>query len=920
MSNAALLSRVAILVACLAAGRVTISRADEPPSFPASIDLSADVLGSRKIDLRWTHTPLSFRLDDLPGKRFERASPAYRGTVSAMAEYPPDAPRSLLVASCSASDGQFLYAEGPAGENIIVWCTNGSWFFGLTYPSGRLVRSPDGQTGWHYAPWSQGTLTGPIFALKSGALLIQTRNPASTLYRSEDNGATAALVLQAGPDGYSDGRNAWMRAWSLVEAPHGTIIGAEYGDPLMANSGRRVFRSVDDGRTWSVVFDQGTLYKHHHAVGYHRGTGRWVIGCGDGVFERRYIYSAADGQAGTWQDLTPPHYTQTIATWLLDVGDPTRFLAGGDTRDQVTLLDVSRSDGVESFTHAITNWDARSGKNLSFLLFEHDGVYYACNYDGGSPLRNAVISVSADLVHWAVYHRFTANERGATIFAGYGGGKLHLGVEDFTGVERHFTISPARLALREAVMVSPPTVNSFASANASSFETNLQGWAWHSALTGERTSAEHHHGSWCLKITGRLPADRGSVWVTSPLVPAGPSQRWQGRLWLKGGKASVVAAMRSSTLIGPTNGCAVDDQWREFVLEPINTGMSDTAVGIELFLGDDDTIDGPPMTLYVDAVQIEPVFGTPWQLGGVPRAAETLEYPVSSPPCEWTSIFTVRPDSRADTLSWAGPLYLKTYWFDADNYAELYYDASERCFKLAEVVAGAPAALVVSAEQFFQREAQIRIAVVRFADRWDLRISNGQPLQRATRAAAACPVAPTLVVRYGDRDGSRAFPAQVFDDCFYRWALSNDELTAAIDAPDQPSLWAVDGYRVERKTPGSAFVEIAAVPGATARFRDATCLPDTPHTYRVRATRAAAFSDYSNEQTRSTWKLGDLDGDGDADGEDYGRFAACFNGGGNLVADPCQGVDLDVDGDVDGADFSVFSACFNGTANPPACR
>lgn len=63
----------------------------------------------------------------------------------------------------------------------------------------------------------------------------------------------------------------------------------------------------------------------------------------------------------------------------------------------------------------------------------------------------------------------------------------------------------------------------------------------------------------------------------------------------------------------------------------------------------------------------------------------------------------------------------------------------------------------------------------------------------------------------------------------------------------------------------------------------------------------------------------DLTDDGDVDGEDFGVFASCFNGTGNVVSGGCLASDLNGDQYVDGADYGLFAMCFNGTGNPPAC-
>jgi hypothetical protein len=69
--------------------------------------------------------------------------------------------------------------------------------------------------------------------------------------------------------------------------------------------------------------------------------------------------------------------------------------------------------------------------------------------------------------------------------------------------------------------------------------------------------------------------------------------------------------------------------------------------------------------------------------------------------------------------------------------------------------------------------------------------------------------------------------------------------------------------------------------------------------------------------------LGDFDGDGDVDQEDFGRFQACYSGSGATQHDAnCQDSDFDGDDDVDPSDFVIFQTCMSGANTPadPSCR
>lgn len=67
---------------------------------------------------------------------------------------------------------------------------------------------------------------------------------------------------------------------------------------------------------------------------------------------------------------------------------------------------------------------------------------------------------------------------------------------------------------------------------------------------------------------------------------------------------------------------------------------------------------------------------------------------------------------------------------------------------------------------------------------------------------------------------------------------------------------------------------------------------------------------------------GDMDGDYDADMDDYGLFQACLSGANVAQTDPaCELAKLDADSDVDAADLSLFIGCMSGAEIPidPNC-
>lgn len=75
------------------------------------------------------------------------------------------------------------------------------------------------------------------------------------------------------------------------------------------------------------------------------------------------------------------------------------------------------------------------------------------------------------------------------------------------------------------------------------------------------------------------------------------------------------------------------------------------------------------------------------------------------------------------------------------------------------------------------------------------------------------------------------------------------------------------------------------------------------------ATREATgeTSEFSACESVAGGLVGDLDGDGDVDLDDYAIFSGCLTGPDKSMLPGCDGADLDADGDTDFGDFAVFA-------------
>ncbi len=118
---------------------------------------------------------------------------------------------------------------------------------------------------------------------------------------------------------------------------------------------------------------------------------------------------------------------------------------------------------------------------------------------------------------------------------------------------------------------------------------------------------------------------------------------------------------------------------------------------------------------------------------------------------------------------------------------------------------------------------------------------------------------------------------------------------------------------------GILLVDKPGSPGAEDFWVHTGLLPRTTYYYSLFA--HDGLDNYGPTVHRSgmPWHTGDLDGDGDVDQADFGRFQVCLNGSGVPYQQGCEDADLESDGDVDQGDFAVFQACLGGSGSPPGC-
>ncbi len=759
----------------------------------------------------------------------------------------------------------------------VTWNMN-NVLYATGYDSvGGLYSSTDGVTWTQVlAPGSAGGQSGTIvriYSSSSGALFVQkgaylfrSTNPAwfTNANANSGNPANSVLTLDA---------NSFIEYWNWHQNAAGVIMVGQY---LTAGTGLKIWRSIDDGATFDLVYTNPAAadtaksdgIRHSHRVYYHETLGKWVVAWGDGAGTN--MTSISD-TGDTWTDLYAQGEGHFQPVDLYDYGHATKLLYGADMPGIIGTVDLSSKARENLFTGSSTVFNAANTSSYGkycFAITKYNGIIYFGLFDPpeniASNARHAQIWATTDLVNFYPVYSFGSNECGVVRFLGGVGGKLHMVVSDSAGKVSHAYMTTPTKKTVTGLAIDPATTN-LMNADQSSYETTASTWDdSFNAATIARSTADKLHGTASVKYSG-IESYESGVYATSPAyVDYTAGTKYSLQLSAKG-IDYVPFSMRflgvggTSPYNNPIYDCLPTSKWATFFTKSVTAPASadyiridfmpqgsaavgavsaatdtftytatsgyhfNTGEAIKIFAtttmptyatatsfvagttyyardmstagstgtfkialtADGEALDidgegagniyvcragstGFTAGFYIDCMQVEAGPPTRWQVGGTARAYESLSNTIAFDEI-WTNKFTISPyppyHAYANDFD---EQYIKSYWLDANNYINVYWDSGDLKFYVSVVNAGAAAVTYASAKTYkFSANDLFRFALIYDGSSLSLHIdSNGQ------REVISCTAAYSWLRRLagtktGNYAGNAVMSMTLLEDDYY---------------------------------------------------------------------------------------------------------------------------------------------------------
>ena len=712
--------------------------------------------------------------------------------ATAMVEYPANTPRFGTLKRASISDGKIIKDEAIVGggtDSMEVWFSVGGYVYAIGVTTDDIYRSETGE-----APWTR-MQTGSFYSLfkmpDDSILVIDKKvSSAQKVFRSIDGCTTLVRSKLSGVD-MTLTTNTTIDFWGVHVGSNGTVIMTEYTTASNAET-CSVYRSVDNGKSWTRVFikdskDPGREIYHWHTSGYHSATKKWLLVNGDETL--RALWESTDDGL-TWNYFSAwtarPDQAPFQPVYFYDYGDATKILAGSDSQGQIECLDVVTG----RLSSLYKDVDLRVNAGYYWLVTKIGDLYYACNYPTHTLPRYSNIIVSDDLETWVPWHQFYVTRTGVSGLTSLfeHNNKIH-GKQGEAG---HFIASVPSVREIKALALDPPTTNML-SLNHSSIDDSIVGYTIYDGSPSVYRN-ETFFSSGCL-YAGRVGVGTALYGPNTPVISG---QYIYGSMWMKTSGDLMYGDNRSEWRRKVNNDSVLNTYmlcdngyWRESHFPVIAITGNETGIAQWSTMS---SHSGNNTNMLADCFQISQSPGR-WQIGGTPNSGDVVQW-TDTMPTEWTHYLTVFSDRIADDYIYYDG-YIASWKSDANNYAELYFDGSEKKLVFQQTLGGVAQPAVTGQPIVFHKKQPLRL-VTQFTN---TATNLNYNLCGLTGLIANAPM-PSLLgsgitFLFGNHNGANLLPMWVSDEVIVNNA--NDIDTLAV-----PQLEHVANQNINIRIKGDA--------------------------------------------------------------------------------------------------------------------
>ncbi len=592
--------------------------------------------------------------------------------------------------------------------------------------------------------WDGGTVNS-IAVLPDGSWLVPAgmslheSGRGSSLYRRDPEGNwSKVLETDAG----------WPAIFSWTAIRDNEVAFGCYGSKVVSDPATQtpisVYYSDDYGQTWARIYrpdydPEHPLYErnavnenvmHAHSLVFHpEHTNSLYIAYGDHPINKIWRIDYVQGDGGklnpdNWYESEEnpiywagPVGATTFNGWIYWGHDNQRYEATiyrmhPDTYEVQNVCTLGRQS---SYSDANRPTRMANNTRFCFAIEEYQGLLYATvNYP--SIRSDTGLLVSPDGENWTMISR-TANTRGPRHIAGFIYGKAWCYMEGDGDADYvvTFDLSDVEAVVSNAFKAERGAHNILPASSSYTFEyKDGNPGRWRETTSSdlksiERSQEEALFGDYSLKITSedtgaeqvrlRLPNyvfTDGDLIVMSLYYKAAPSTPPMAYIGLHRLGGMIINASEGSASIGNTG---VKDGWQRLAVWGRATGGNAALeIRIDTTLAKDYGYDIEDIVYYIDGVQITKAadihHNTGWIPGGTSRADEYGYSPMMVSSNEWTSSFIWRPRFRYMEIAAGTNFPIATWVGQNGDYLELYYERSEKRFRLTDGASTASSEIV----------------------------------------------------------------------------------------------------------------------------------------------------------------------------------------------------------------------------------